>query len=241
MIWSEGATWLKTNWEFVKEGGYHFMSICRSSTASCSHIIPNPPTLQICTHFYNSSTNLWLPWDLMFREDSLQELMQRGDAVFLLDGLDTIPITSGRSEIGRLFYEIAETYPNSRCVITSRVASYSVEAPVAIPFDTVKLRAFDQGDIERFLTNWNLLIAVSQMGAGARSKSYADKQTVELLSILNANERIRTMASNPMLLTMMAITVETGRSLPKKVSDLYRSMVDLLLDPSSSRQRGITN
>lgn len=59
--------------------------------------------------------------------------------------------------------------------------------------------------MQRFLTNWHRLMAIGQMGAGESADGYAAEQPRQLMAAIEANERIRDLAINPLMLKVKEI------------------------------------
>ncbi len=84
-------------------------------------------------------------------------------------------------------------------------------------------------DVERFLSNWHRLVAVGQMGPGSSAETYAAEQTRQLLQAIEANERVRELAINPLLLTVIAMVHRDRVKLPDRRAELYAEAIDVLL------------
>ncbi|MBV7339774.1 SUMF1/EgtB/PvdO family nonheme iron enzyme [Chloroflexi bacterium TSY] len=84
-------------------------------------------------------------------------------------------------------------------------------------------------DIRRFLANWHLMLTYGQMGQGADAELYAERQTEQLLSAIRSNERIRDLAINPLMLTVIAMVHRDRVKLPDRRAELYAEAVDVLL------------
>ena len=91
------------------------------------------------------------------------------------------------------------------------------------------MRDFTLADVEQFLLNWHQLVAIGQMGPGASADAYAAAQTRQLLDAIQANERIRELAINPLMLTVIAMVHRDRVKLPDRRAELYAEAVDVLL------------
>ena len=110
-----------------------------------------------------------------------------------------------RRRVSRLVEAFCRAYPACRTVVTSRVVGYTGPARLGEAFGLTTVRDFTMKEVERFLSHWHRLIAVGQMGPGPSADTYAADQTRQLLESIRANERIRELAINPLLLTVIAM------------------------------------
>ena len=88
---------------------------------------------------------------------------------------------------------------------------------------------FNLTDVKRFLTSWHLMVAVGQQGPGHSSEVYAKDQTRQLMEAIQNNDRIRELAINPLMLTVIALVHRDRVKLPDRRAELYAEAVDVLL------------
>ena len=161
--------------------------------------------------------------------DFFDETLQQGDAVILLDGLDEVADPELRQRVARLVEGFTRDYPQCRYLVTSRIVGYTGTARLGENYATTTVRDFTLADVERFLTHWHRLVAVGQMDPGASAEAYAADQTRQLSSAITANERIRDLAINPLMLTVIAMVHRDRVKLPDRRAELYAEAVDVLL------------
>ncbi len=152
-----------------------------------------------------------------------------GRAVILLDGLDEVADSDLRRRASRLVEAFCRAYPACRYVITSRIVGYEGAARLGEDFTTTTVRDFTLQDVRRFLTNWYRLVAAGQMGPGPSADAYAAEQTGQLYQAIVASDRIRELALNPLLLTVIAMVHRDRVKLPDRRAELYAEAVDVLL------------
>jgi formylglycine-generating enzyme required for sulfatase activity/energy-coupling factor transporter ATP-binding protein EcfA2 len=162
-------------------------------------------------------------------KDFFDECLVGGQAVILLDGLDEVADPDLRRRVSRLVESFTRAYPDCRYVVTSRIVGYTGPARLGEEYVTTTVRDFSLADVERFLSNWHRLIAVGQMGPGDSAEAYAAGQTRQLLDAIRANERIRELAINPLMLTVIALVHRDRVKLPDRRAELYAEAVDVLL------------
>jgi len=155
--------------------------------------------------------------------------LEAGNAVVLLDGLDEVADPDLRRRVARLVEAFTATYPTCRFIVTSRIVGYSGPARLGGDYANTTVRDFSDADIAQFLRNWHLAVAVGEMGPGPDAQARAEAQTQQLLSAIQTNERVRELALNPLLLTVIALVNRDRVKLPDRRAELYAEAVDVLL------------
>jgi len=155
--------------------------------------------------------------------------LEAGNAVVLLDGLDEVADPDLRRRVARLVEAFTATYPTCRFIVTSRIVGYSGPARLGGDYASTTVRDFSDADIAQFLRNWHLAVAVGEMGPGPDAQARAEAQTQQLLSAIQTNERVRELALNPLLLTVIALVHRDRVKLPDRRAELYAEAVDVLL------------
>jgi formylglycine-generating enzyme required for sulfatase activity len=161
--------------------------------------------------------------------DFFDAWLKTGEAVLLLDGLDEVADPDLRRRVSRLVEGFVRAYPDCRYVVTSRIVGYVGPARLGESFTTTTVREFSLEDVRRFLANWHRLVAIGQMGAGESAEGYAAEQTLQLIAVIEGNERIRDLAINPLMLTVIAMVHRDRVKLPDRRAELYAEAVDVLL------------
>jgi formylglycine-generating enzyme required for sulfatase activity/energy-coupling factor transporter ATP-binding protein EcfA2 len=162
-------------------------------------------------------------------DDFFDPYLESGRAVILLDGLDEVADPDLRRRVSRLVESFTAAYPDCRYVVSSRIVGYVGAARLGEEYVTTTIRDFTLADVECFLRNWHLAVAVGQMGPGESAAAYADSQTQRLLAAIEGNERIRELAINPLMLTVIALVHRDRVKLPDRRAELYDEAVDVLL------------
>ena len=152
-----------------------------------------------------------------------------GEAVIMLDGLDEVADPDLRRRVARLVEDFTRAYPQCRYIVTSRIVGYTGAARLGEQYATTTVRDFTLADVERFLTHWHRLVAVGQLGPGESAEVYAADQTQQLLNAITANERVRELAINPLMLTVIAMVHRDRVKLPDRRAELYAEAIDVLL------------
>ncbi|MEZ4770338.1 MAG: NACHT domain-containing protein [Caldilineales bacterium] len=160
--------------------------------------------------------------------DFFDRWLTTGNAVVLLDGLDEVADPDLRRRVSRLVEGFTRAYPDCRYVVTSRVVGYSGPARLE-GYSTTTVNDFTLADVRLFLEHWHRLVAVGQMEPGPSADAYAAEQTRQLMAAVEGNERIRELAINPLMLTVIAMVHRDRVKLPDRRAELYGEAVDVLL------------
>ena len=161
--------------------------------------------------------------------DFFDPYLDTGKAVILLDGLDEVADPALRRRVSRLVEAFVLAHPACRFVVTSRVVGYNDSVRLGGDFSTSTVRDFTLEDVGQFLKHWHRLVAVGQIGIGVDAENFAASQTTQLMSAIRDNERVRELAINPLMLTVIALVHRDRVKLPDRRAELYAEAVDVLL------------
>jgi formylglycine-generating enzyme required for sulfatase activity len=163
-----------------------------------------------------------------------------GQAVVLLDGLDEVQ--ADRQYLVRLVQDFVAEHilppvddpetvvPGNRIVVTSRIVGYE-EAPLAgRQWRLATLTDFNRADIEQFVEQWTLAFAISVQGDSPPVRQAAERERRELLETIFSRPSVERMASNPLLLTILALIKYTGVVLPEQRVKLYELYLEALIE-----------
>ncbi|MEM6599099.1 MAG: GUN4 domain-containing protein [Cyanobacteria bacterium P01_C01_bin.69] len=171
-----------------------------------------------------------------------KDILQRGKALILFDGFDEVPLLE-RPMVAKWIHAQMRQYAKSVFVVTSRPKAYKEQdaahrLTLSMP---MWVQPFDEGQRRRFVENWYLCqekLRTRRDGPGVRSE--ANKGATDLLQQIEAEEDLRKMAKNPLMLNMIA-TFHRQNSmapLPKRQSELYGEICTLQLK-DRPRARGL--
>ena len=153
----------------------------------------------------------------------LEHAAKRGEILFLLDGVDEVPLQQ-RPDIWKAIAALEEgPYGGNHWVATCRSLSFDVqEAPTGVPSQT--LRLLDDEQVQQFVTSWYGAL----MGSGELSREQAETMTTRLHEAVQ-RKQLQSLAANPMLLTIMALVQTYYGTLPDERARLYQVCVETLL------------
>ena len=162
--------------------------------------------------------------NLSFTADPLHDCLERGDALLFLDGLDEIPTPTQRGAVRDAALAFIQRYPNCRLAVTCRTLSYQDPAWQLADMPSHTLALFDPEQIEQFIAAWYNELARQ----GSISPEAVDASTQHLQTIVRRPD-LQAMASNPLLLTVIALVHTHRGRLPEARALLYEETMDILL------------
>jgi len=207
----------------------------RSVEGKLSKLPPLPIHIEL-NNFAISETNDLLEfaasvWDrrynfpkaeaLRYMKDNLKE----GQAMLLLDALDETVVgkTTEEAEISYGLVEnaimgLATLYEKAPIIVTVRKAGYYQRAKLS-GFTELEVLDFRSEDIELFVDKWFTYHTSTEKQINA----------ADLKTRLKRNQRLHSLAANPLLLSLIVIVYEAQLDLPDRRSELYKQCVDVLL------------
>ena len=157
--------------------------------------------------------------------EPLHEQLEHGQVLVLLDGLDEIPTARQRTFVRDAILAFIERYPDCRLIVTCRTLSYDENPDLQlddVPRET--LAPFSEEQINRFIEAWHgELVRLGSL------RAEAGKEAARRLQEAIHRPDLWRLASNPLLLTAMALVHTHKGRLPDARALLYEETVDILL------------
>ena len=154
--------------------------------------------------------------------------LSQGQAVILLDGLDEVQ--EGRAYLVNKVENFAAeaVEKGNKLVVSSRIVGYQ-DAPLKSEWQLYTLLDFTRDSIEDFAKRWCWAFERSIIGDTPEAKAAAEKERLALLESIDANPGVGRLASNPLLLTILALIKRQGVSLPNRRAELYELYLETLI------------
>lgn len=143
--------------------------------------------------------------------DEIEQLLKEGRILVLLDGLDEVR-QEHNGHVLKQIRNFSNRYHRNQFVMTCRIAA---QAYTFEKFLEVEIADFDEGQIATFSKNW------FKRKHPAKAKKFMWK--------LEEEARIKELATNPLLLTLLCLVFEQVGKFPKNRYDLYKEAIDILL------------
>ncbi len=156
--------------------------------------------------------------------------LANGQSIVLLDGLDEVQ--SGRAALVQRVEAFAREVAakKNKIVVTSRIVGYR-NAPLNPKTWTLHtLLDFGDREIEAFAAKWCLAFERSTLGDTPEAHRSAETERGSLLEAVRANPGVARLASNPLLLTILALIKRQGVELPRSRVKLYDRYLETLIE-----------
>jgi predicted NACHT family NTPase/HEAT repeat protein len=144
-----------------------------------------------------------------------------GRAMILLDGLDEVVEESKRYAVVQQIENFLGQYHQNLAIITSRPAGYKRDFFNSSEFEHYQLQLFDNAKIDEFINHW--------YDSRVRDAAEAQRRKDSIKKALDENDRIKLLARNPLLLTIIALIHRYQAVLPRARHKLYEKAVETLL------------
>lgn len=144
-----------------------------------------------------------------------------GQALILLDGLDEVDDLGKRYEIVNQIESFLNKYPNNYTIITSRPAGYRLDFFHTEDYAHYTLLPFDNMKVEEFINKW--------YDSRFKDPVEAQRWKESLRKALAEQKRIKELARNPLLITIIALIHIYEAYLPRNRYKLYERAVKTLL------------
>lgn len=164
------------------------------------------------------------PWKGFF-----EQALKNGHCLVLLDGLDDVADKEQRRRLSEWVDRLVTIYPRNRYIVTSRPLRYE-SAPLEHGFTVLYIREFAAEEMRQFATNWCMAVGLAAQGKdNPTARRQAQDAARDLVAAIEANDAIRRLAVNPLLLYIITLVHRYRAKLPKRRVDLYAECVDVLL------------
>jgi predicted NACHT family NTPase len=154
-------------------------------------------------------------------ETKAETLLYEGRALVLLDGLDEVA-NADSSRVIEGIRQFSERFYNNLYVLTCRIATQEFKLE---QFTEVEIADFDDQQIAVFVTKW------FELKNPERTESFLRK--------LKESPRIRELATNPLLLTLLCLGFEESAYFSDSRAALYKESLNVLLKSWDTKKPGI--
>lgn len=149
----------------------------------------------------------------------------------LLDGLDEVGDLKQRVRLIETIEAFIEQYPRNRFAITSRIVGFESARWRKQGFSVFRIAGYRRKQLREFAQKWAKLLPRSE-------NESVDDLFERLRTAIFANRRVRALAANPLILTILVLLNEArGGALPRRRVDLYEKVVDVFVDTWESNKQ----
>jgi NACHT domain len=157
---------------------------------------------------------------------AVQNTLASGGAFLLLDGIDEVPESSARAMVVRAVDRFRADHASNRMLITSRPVGY---VRVAGEIAHFVLPNFSQEQVNEFVTKWQKA-QERTLRPKAPDLQRAEKDAQDMVNEIQRNPKVAELATNPLMLVIVALIRREGRRLPDKRVQLYQRAVETLME-----------
>lgn len=149
-------------------------------------------------------------------QDLVKVLLERGELLMLMDGLDELRTSELRREVREQLQQIVENYPKNRFILTCRTKIFE---SIPAGFTPVEVADFDIRQVKQFVENW------FKAGTGAE----ATQQYEKFERAIKENQALKELTVTPVLLSLMCLVLEHTGKMASDLALLYQKGINLLL------------
>ncbi|PYU28573.1 MAG: hypothetical protein DMG32_02250, partial [Acidobacteria bacterium] len=163
--------------------------------------------------------------------------LKKGRCIVLLDGLDEVPTENEFRAVTRAIESLAVSFGSNRFIVTSRIAGW--RTGVGADFKQYFVNDLEDRQIDSFIRTWYSAVELNSVVGSLKDESDTDRINRErtaakyadnLRAALRENPGIRQLATNPMLLSIIALVHRSLANLPHERSKLYGECAKILLE-----------
>jgi len=159
---------------------------------------------------------------LNLRRGFFEEPLQAGRCLVCLDGLDEVWAVGQRKMVCDEVRALVSRFPRDRYLVTSRIVGYQ-EAPLdRRDFVHHTILPLEEEDIRQFVRKW---YAVRE-----RDPVHGKRRADDLIATMEREPCIKALATDPLLLTIIALVHRIEGELPHERVKLYDKCVAALVD-----------
>ena len=152
--------------------------------------------------------------------------LQMGSALLLIDGLDEVP-ASKRSKVHAWIEDILLNFKSVKIVIASRPAAVPSNWVSDLKLIGIDLAPMGISSIEQVIKNWFSAIREER---GLYFDSHLEERISRLVEVVLAHHRIRNLAANPALCTLLCrVVLERAYLLPSTLIELIEAGLETFL------------
>jgi predicted nucleotidyltransferase/transcriptional regulator with XRE-family HTH domain len=164
-------------------------------------------------------------------EQHIELELKRGGCLVLLDGLDEV---GGDRDLSAVLRRFVEEFGRNQFVLSSRIVGLDAGPWRKLDFAAFQVAPWREEDIREFTQRWYAARPV----VGKRRKKELDERAEELTKAILSHRPLRAIASNPLMLTILAALHHANATLPRRRVELYAKIVEVMLETWEASKRG---
>ncbi|MFJ7213513.1 NACHT domain-containing protein [Amycolatopsis sp. NPDC098790] len=150
---------------------------------------------------------------------AVRRLLSDGKAFLVFDGLDELIDSTAREAAAQTIDAVADLFPFTRVLVTSRRVGYSIARLNQDVFDEFVISSFSQDQVREYARRWFSLTHESDpMPTSANVSKF-----------LELSRPIADLRTNPLMLAFICILFQEHGTIPHRRAEIFRQCVDLFL------------
>jgi hypothetical protein len=163
-----------------------------------------------------------------------EKLLERGNLLLLLDGLDEVADISMRERITKWIGDALRDHPSCRFVVTCRFAGYIPTVRFGEDFLEMHIRPLNADQVSKFIYNWYQAVEKGLAQDLKHAEKIGREKAESLIETIQKEDfraqRIYELTCNPLLLSNLCLVHRHRGELPQKRVRLYEECIDVLLE-----------
>ncbi|WP_442818488.1 NACHT domain-containing protein [Streptomyces sp. NBC_01320] len=157
----------------------------------------------------------------------VEELLARGRALVLVDGVDEVPPRL-RNRTEQWLKSLITAFPQTRYVVTTRPSAVPEDWLAAQGFTVHTLQPMERDDVRGFIRHWH--DAVRQECPPDAELESLDRYEASLNQAVTTRRDLGRLATNPLMCALLcALNRDRRMQLPRARKELYDAALDMLL------------
>jgi transcriptional regulator with XRE-family HTH domain len=154
----------------------------------------------------------------------LEDELRQGHCIVLLDGLDEVGATE---RVVKAILEFMDVFPQNKFVVTSRIIGSEEATWKDCGFAVLQVEELKDEDIQRFCVNW---CSANHDHDPNKKCGECLRKADNLWQSIRSNSGVKEIATNPLMLTILAALDHATGPIPRRRVDLYSRIVDVRLE-----------
>lgn len=183
-------------------------------------IAAEPKNEDLLEKYIEAMLNEMSATDTLYK--TYKKLRSIGGVDYYIDGLDEVQDSKKKESVNRAIVEFIGKSNDCKFSMTSRKIGLDAQLFTAQDFEMKEIAPLSSESIEKYIDNWYNFIAK------INKKGYEDRKE-KLKVAIRQDEALHTLATNPLLLSIIAIIHYHGKNLPNNKAALYKTITETLL------------
>jgi predicted nucleotidyltransferase/transcriptional regulator with XRE-family HTH domain len=157
--------------------------------------------------------------------------LEKGTCLVLLDGLDEV---GDDTDLSTGLQRFINNFGQNQFVLSSRIVGLDTRPWQKLNFTRFQVSRWREKDIREFAWRWY----GAQSMVGKKQKKQLEQRAEDLTTAILNHPPLRAIATNPLMLTILAALHHSCAALPRRRVDIYAKIVEVMLETWEAGKRG---